>query len=69
VTRRYRELQALPEMEVGNMTTSWQLEVVNSVPELVSQLFDWKTSESTGTGDLFDLKIKDLEQQLKTWPA
>lgn len=65
VTKRYRDLQLVPELEVGNMTTSWQLEVVNSVPTLVPELFDWKTSESTGTADLFDLKIKELERQLK----
>jgi hypothetical protein len=55
VTRRYRELQSLPELEVGNMTWAWQLEVAKSIPEV--------------TGDFSDWKIKDLERQLKSWPT
>jgi len=65
VTSRYRELQLRPDLEVGNITTAWQLEVVNSVPELVPELFSWNTSESTGTADLFELKIRGLERLLK----
>ena len=67
LTRRYRELQSHPELEIGNMTGFPQLEVISSVPGLVAQLFDWKVQEVTG--DLFDLKIKDLERQLKSWPT
>jgi hypothetical protein len=55
VTRRYRELQSLPELEVGNMTLAWQLEVAKSVPEV--------------TGDFYDWKINNLERQLINWPA
>jgi hypothetical protein len=66
-TRRYRELWSLPELELGNMTGIPQLEVISSVPGLAPELFDWKIQEITG--DLFDLKIKDLSQQLKSWPT
>jgi hypothetical protein len=66
VTRRYRELlQSSPELKMGNLVLHWQLEVVQSVPELVPELFDWKVLDVTG--DLFELKIKDLEQQLVNW--
>jgi len=68
-TRRYRDLQSRPELGVGNMTTSWQLELINSVPELATRLFDWRTSESTGTGDLFEAKLEDLERQARNWTA
>lgn len=67
VTRRYRELQASPELELGNMVHTWQLEVAESVPELIGNLFDWNRPEVTG--DFFDFKIKDLERQLNDWPS
>lgn len=66
VTRRYRELQLRPDSEVGNITTAWQLEIANSVPDLIPELFSWNSSESTGTGDIFELKIRGLEQLRKT---
>ena len=39
-TRRYRELQIRPELEVGNLMWAWQRELARCVPEAATDTYN-----------------------------
>ena len=73
VTRRYRELQIRPELEVGNMMWAWQRELARCIPEAATDTYNCsKLSKNVAVrpfpaliGDFYAWKIAGLEQQLK----
>jgi len=73
VTRRYRELQIRPELEVGNMMWAWQRELARCVPQAATDTYNCsKLSNAAVTrpfpqlaGNFYEWKIAGLEEQLK----
>jgi hypothetical protein len=71
VTRRYKELQMRPELEVGNMLFGWQRELSWSVPEAATDSFHCSRLLGCAPrqrfpvliGDWYAWKIKLLEGQ------
>jgi hypothetical protein len=74
VTRRYKELQMRPELEVGNMLWLWQRELSWSVPEAATDSFHCSRLPGCtpaqrfpeSIGDWYAWKIKLLEEQLES---
>jgi hypothetical protein len=74
VTRRYRELQVRPELEVGNMMWAWQRELARCIPQAATDTYNCsKLSTAAVTrpfpqlaGNYYAWKIAGLEEQLKT---
>ena len=73
VTQRYREFQIRPELEVGNMTWSWEREISHCVPQasydayVCSKLTNCAVPRNfpDAIGNLYAWKIAGLEKQLK----
>jgi hypothetical protein len=72
-TRRYRELQILPELEVGNMMWAWQRELALCVPQAATDTYNCSKLATVPvskefpaeTGNYFAWKLAGLERQLK----